>query len=73
MTVKYSADDIKELAREYLANSPLTDKLTPELVLSSFIVWLKQRQPTRSHAGYCGLRDDHEGHCSAVVTRLLGV
>lgn len=27
----------------------------------------------RVHESHCGLRADHEGKCSAVVTRLLGV
>lgn len=25
------------------------------------------------HMDHCGLKDDHEGECAAVVTRLLGV
>lgn len=48
MMAKYSADDIKELAREYLIDSPLTDTLMPELVLSSFTTWLKQRETPTS-------------------------
>lgn len=27
----------------------------------------------RVHESYCGLPEDHEGSCQAVVTRLLGV
>lgn len=30
-------------------------------------------QKKRSHTNYCGLADDHEGDCVAVVTRMLGV
>lgn len=63
---KYSADDIKELAREYLIDNPLTGTLMPELVLSSFTTWLKQRegQVTRTHTSYCRLPAHHLGHCS---------
>lgn len=40
----YTLDEIKTLAREFLQQSPLTDKLTPELILSSLIAWLARRE-----------------------------
>lgn len=40
----YTLAELEQLAREYLTTIPLTDTLTPELVLSSLIHWLKKRE-----------------------------
>lgn len=38
----YTLDDLERLARQYVVTSPLTDKLIPELILSSFLFWLRR-------------------------------
>lgn len=40
----YTLVEIETLVREYLQEIPLTDKITPELVLSSVMIWLKKRE-----------------------------
>lgn len=39
---RYTLKQIETLMREFLRESPLTDKLTPQLILSSLFAWLQQ-------------------------------
>lgn len=55
---RYTVADVKEAARLYLLNSPLTDKLTPELVLSSFVVWLDRQEFTTSNLLHFEAREE---------------
>lgn len=40
----YTLSELRELSKEYLATSPLTDTLTPELILSSLLAWLGRKE-----------------------------
>ena len=40
----YTLAELRELSKEYLATSQLTDTLAPELILSSLLVWLGKKE-----------------------------
>lgn len=40
----YTLAELRELSKEYLTTSPLTDTLTPELILSSLLAWLARKE-----------------------------
>lgn len=40
----YTLAELRELSKEYLATSQLTDTLTPELILSSLLAWLGKKE-----------------------------
>lgn len=40
----YTLAELRELSKEYLTTSQLTDTLTPELILSSLLAWLGKKE-----------------------------
>ena len=40
----YTLAELRELSKEYLATSQLTDTLAPELILSSLLAWLAKKE-----------------------------
>lgn len=40
----YTLAELTTLAQRFLQQSPLTDKLAPELILSSYLIWLAKRE-----------------------------
>lgn len=40
----YTLAELRELSKEYLATSQLTDTLTPELILLSLLAWLGKKE-----------------------------
>lgn len=44
LSPSYTVSELTVLAQKFLQQSPLTDKLAPELILSSYLVWLAKRE-----------------------------